>query len=1195
MKRSTIATIRNLLFILASAALLAPAAWGQTASLTRDINTLAEEPVSSFPSRILAVGDKLFFIASQEGSGYELWVSDGSGTGTQMLGDLCPGGCGSEPVLLGSTGGVLLFTANVPNDQGQREIWRSDGTRKGTFALRSTGSEPIFFDSSSDPDTVPVPGALLFFGCTSDFNCQLWRSNGTSEGTRPLNAMSPFGLVAAGSKVYFFTNSPAGPALWVSDGTNAGTQIVRNLPPTSSPHFLTPAGNRVFFVMDDDIHGTELWTSDGTDAGTRAVTSFPNEGPFDETKGLKAIGNHVYFAADDVIHGTEIWRSDGTPETTRRITEFGFHAPLNGSEILSQMEEVGNRLLFAATDGLTPTRLWTTSGTPESTAPLRCAGGCPELSGNRLIKIGGRVLFAGSDSVHGRELWSTDGTAAGTALIKDVCPDACDGLLEEPMPFLGTSFFIARIDDNFSPDSFELWTSDGTAAGTRRFADPASGFRPSRNGKLEIAALGPTLFFAGLNGYGVELWASDGNPGGTRLVTDLAQSAPGSGPKELVALADRLLFTACDGNLRKIWQSAGTPETTAQVTAELTGCFTFSGAPHNLAVAGPWVYYWLEQGGVRPTLWRTDGTASGTLQLTELHFGEPDLFMVLGDRVFFIQPADSQFTRWEMWLSDGTPAGTRKVFDLPADVGQPELITALGSEMYFLGRQNSDRNLWRSDGTLAGTRRLTESLKLDVPPHLTRMGSSVFFTASSTDSPDIALWKTDGTSAGTVRVRTLRGFSDSSSDFTVFHGSLYFIFNDPSSGNQHRSLWRSDGTEAGTIPILSFPGERSFDSKPLGLTILNDRLYFAADDGIHGRELWTSDGTAAGTALVRDIYPGPFGSQPTGLTPAGGRLFFSAFDADHGFEPWQSDGTEAGTRLLQDLAPYGASSYPDSFTAAGGTLYFTADDHLSGRELWALPLGYSGCQPSPTSLCLNGGRFKIEAQWRDFQGNTGSGHAVALTADTGYFWFFGPANVEVILKVLDGRTVNDHFWVFFGALSNVEYSLTVTDTTTGATRRYFNPAGIFGSLGDTRGFGPLGAFSSTAQLSAKTRLPLVAERTDATAATGTCVPGAARLCLNDGRFAVEAAWKDFGGHTGAGTAVPLTADTGYFWFFGPNNVEVVLKVLDGQPVNGRFWVFYGALSNVEYTLTVTDTITGHIRTYTNPSGRFASIGDTQAF
>jgi hypothetical protein len=78
-------------------------------------------------------------------------------------------------------------------------------------------------------------------------------------------------------------------------------------------------------------------------------------------------------------------------------------------------------------------------------------------------------------------------------------------------------------------------------------------------------------------------------------------------------------------------------------------------------------------------------------------------------------------------------------------------------------------------------------------------------------------------------------------------------------------------------------------------------------------------------------------------------------------------------------------------------------------------------------------------------------------------------------------------------------------------------------------------------------------------------------------------------------AEDLTADTGYFWFFRDTNVEVVLKVLDGRPLNGKFWVFYGALSNVEYTLTVTDTETGAIKTYFNPSRRFGSVGDTGAF
>src|SRR5262249_30537214 len=109
-----------------------------------------------------------------------------------------------------------------------------------------------------------------------------------------------------------------------------------------------------------------------------------------------------------------------------------------------------------------------------------------------------------------------------------------------------------------------------------------------------------------------------------------------------------------------------------------------------------------------------------------------------------------------------------------------------------------------------------------------------------------------------------------------------------------------------------------------------------------------------------------------------------------------------------------------------------------------------------------------------------------------------------------------------------------------------------------------------------------------------CTPGAAALCLSGGRFRVEAAWKDFQGNTGVGQAVGLTGDTGYFWFFSNTNVEAVIKVLDARPINNHFWVFYGALSNVEYTLTVTDTVTGIVHTYKNPSGLFASVGDTLA-
>lgn len=269
------------------------------------------------------------------------------------------------------------------------------------------------------------------------------------------------------------------------------------------------------------------------------------------------------------------------------------------------------------------------------------------------------------------------------------------------------------------------------------------------------------------------------------------------------------------------------------------------------------------------------------------------------------------------------------------------------------------------------------------------------------------------------------------------------------------------------------------------------------------------------------------------------------------------------------------------------------------------------CDADAQKLCLQQDRFEVEVVWSDFAGDSGSGRAVPLTSDSGYFWFFDAANVEVVVKVLDGREINDHFWVFYGALSTVEYQITVTDTETGAVQRYLNPAGALASVGDTRAFtagGEPGArrgdgpdpvegvvYGDAIVLDPGT----VFDPDDISGAglpqAATCVPDATSLCLDGGRFQVGVEWADFTGNNDTGRAVPLSDDTGSFWFFDATNVELVLKVLDGRAINGHFWVFYGALSNVEYRVTVTDTVTGEVRVYLNPPGELASRGDTRAF
>lgn len=259
------------------------------------------------------------------------------------------------------------------------------------------------------------------------------------------------------------------------------------------------------------------------------------------------------------------------------------------------------------------------------------------------------------------------------------------------------------------------------------------------------------------------------------------------------------------------------------------------------------------------------------------------------------------------------------------------------------------------------------------------------------------------------------------------------------------------------------------------------------------------------------------------------------------------------------------------------------------------------CQSGPETLCLLDGRFRVEVDWRNQHGGgvEGRGRALPESDLTGTFWFFDPAKVELVVKALDGSGINGRFWFFYGALSDVEYWIHVTDTASGARTTYHNPPGNLCGRGDTSAFpagrSPPGAAPLGLLPLRGVQLPLRAP--DAGPRAGSCTGGGDELCLLGGRFRVKVSWRNqhAGGTTGAGTAVPRTDESGLFWFFDRQNLELAVKVLDGRAVNDRFWVFYGALSEVEYWIEVEDTATGARRIYHNPPGYLCGQGDTAAF
>ncbi|HEV8581044.1 MAG TPA: hypothetical protein VGX68_18415 [Thermoanaerobaculia bacterium] len=423
--------------------------------------------------------------------------------------------------------------------------------------------------------------------------------------------------------------------------------------------------------------------------------------------------------------------------------------------------------------------------------------------------------------------------------------------------------------------------------------------------------------------------------------------------------------------------------------------------------------------------------------------------------------------------------------------------------------------------------------------------------------------------------------------------------------NELRVAARFGGHPFGSAPLLYPEGD--------GTVVFGDLA--TTSFGVFAQRLDTAGKPLGDAILVHDEFSSltPF-DEPDAAVDGAGNAFvvWTHFDAHDGTRTfgrlfdrsWQPQGDAFAVSAdplfenSEDLEPAVAADAFGGFSVVWSNgrrpVWFPIllpPQILNGRDgsqfgVFGQVFGDPECAADSEVLCLGeSNRFRVRVSWKTPAGDAGVGHARRLTADTGALWFFQASNLELMIKILDGRAINGHFWVFYGALSNVEYTLTVTDTATGQEKTYRNPASQLASRAD------VAAFKEEAPASPPAAGAAVTEPSD-------CGPGGTdtALCLGSGRFRVAVTFVDpTTGAAGPAHAVDLTADTGAFWFFQASNLELMIKILDGRAINGHFWVFYGALSNVQYTITVTDTETGEQRTYTNEHGHLASRADTDAF
>jgi ELWxxDGT repeat protein len=581
--------------------------------------------------------------------------------------------------------------------------------------------------------------------------------------------------------------------------------------------------------------------------------------------------------------------------------------------------------------------------------------------------FGDKVVFAATTAAAGTELWTTDGTPAGTSMVADIVPGPGSS---NPVNFRalpnGLVVFAAR-DANHGN---ELWVSDGTTAGTHLLFDVSPG--PSSSDPIPLL-FGNQIFFSADDGvHGRELWTTDGTASGTRLVKDLDPGSASGFRFGLVKMGNFVYFAAVGG----LWKTDGTDAGTVRVSS---GTLSLNAISTNGSLL--FLEAWTPEAANE--LWISDGTAAGTRLLMDIlpgpndSFGEFELgFMIAGSRALFV--ANDGVHGRELWVTDGTVTGTHMVADLtPGSKGtwdddEYAAMRAIGDRVLFAASDaEHGKELWTSDGTEAGT-----SLLDDVRPGpgsssprlLAAAGGKVYFTTGSDPLLGALLWVSDGTAAGTHAV-TSGGARIGATTVSAVNGKAYFAGVELLSGTEP---WVSDGTDAGTHLIANIESDAAPSSLPTALTATSSLLFFYAYDGspanVYGRQLWRSDGTAAGTFEI-----GEAGQRSPDLRPIGPSLLYSVDPPNGGPSLLMfTDGTAAGTQSADVFLRRFGGNPVSSFFSFGDKVFASVSDGGT-NSLWlttaapnaaATRLGAS----DPSNLVEFGGRYAFftETHIREF-------------------------------------------------------------------------------------------------------------------------------------------------------------------------------------------------------------------------------------
>ena len=676
-------------------------------------------------------GDHLYFRALDHQDQHWIWAMDGAGVPRKLLRVVD----GESLMHVGSIGNRALFGAD---DSHGHDLWISDGTAEGTHTLARHGYPSDFAE---------LNGKTYYAGWTA-FGRELMVTDGTTGGTKlaidlePSTGSSfPEHLTIFRNRLYFQASSRRGIGLWSTDGTEAGTRFessgrgrilvlgsllyfatdteLRRTDGFSVSRFrdvdfgdlLSAAGGRIWFEehyqnrpCETEPSCTALWASDGTTAGTVRMEGLVRYG------GAFPIGfkNDVCFPAVAPSTGAALWCVSGTSNQPRLIKKFTNREWFRSSSPQLFPTQYGPLYLSAFTSE-TGRELWVSDLSESGTIMLKDLnpGVLDGVGGPVLETSNGRSVFVGLTEVTGAELWVTEGTPQTTRALIELRPGPEHGAGELLFAIAGRAYFLEapRADE-----AAWMWSTDGTEAGTRRELfpapqspsvwgskivfvgnrerdactvcewNPATGelqelWRPQEAHEYEpwftrLEVAGNTLFVhTNGPGWGALYLLDAGKPSVRVSDSAVDQIVPvGSSllllSRATIAPLDRLWIRVYDES-RVIYEQ--------WVEAE-------QGVGYSV-VAGDRVFIFVgRDGGSSRDLWVFDDEGLRHVERFANWTGE-----VAGtpDGLIFFNYA--QRGDREMWQSDGTPAGTRRAWDInPAGSSNPTQLRVIGSHLVFV-------------------------------------------------------------------------------------------------------------------------------------------------------------------------------------------------------------------------------------------------------------------------------------------------------------------------------------------------------------------------------------------------------------------------------------------------------------------------------------------------------------------------------